>query len=129
MGPPSLGSEHRDACASWTPPRIAALVSPLPPRKAAARDDVTESHAHPLAANWRSWEQHASEGSGMAPESAALRMVAQSADAYFAAYDLKDPDREPQGPDCRPDPSRVQVMESAGGRGGGGRGRGRERVG
>lgn len=119
IGPPCAGAEQRDAWASLTPPLMADWVSP-PPRKVRAREEVTESHAHPLAANWRSWEQHASDGSGRPPTSAdARRTVAQSAEAKREAYDLNVPDREPQGPDWRPAPRREQVMESADGKGGG----------
>lgn len=118
-------AEQRDACASLTPPLMAAAVSPPPPRNADASDDVTESHAHPLAANWRNWAQHASDGSGRPPRSVLARdTVAQSADAKRAAYDLNVPDSEEQGPDWSWAPSREQVMESAGGRGEGGRGEG-----
>ena len=111
IGPPLAGSEQRDDCASLTPPEIAALVSP-PPRNADASDDVIESHAHPLAANWRSWRQHESDGSAMLPASASI--AAHDADAYLAAYDLKVPARLEQGPVCSWEPSREQVMESAG---------------
>ena len=89
IGPPCAGAEQRDAWASLTPPLMADWVSP-PPRKVRAREEVTESHAHPLAANWRSWEQHASDGSGRPPTSAdKRRTVAQSAEAKREAYDLK----------------------------------------
>ena len=47
IGPPFSGREQRDDWASLTPPTMALLAeAEPPPRKADARDDVTESHAH-----------------------------------------------------------------------------------
>ena len=85
MGPPFSGREHLEACASLTPPWIAALVSPPPPSTADASDAVTRSQVHPLAANCLSCEQHASEGSDFCSSAFAASIVAQSALAYFAA--------------------------------------------
>ena len=85
MGPPFSGSEHLDACASLTPPAIAALVSPPPPSTADASDAVTRSQVHPLDANCLSCEQHARLGSDFCSSALAASIVAQSALAYLAA--------------------------------------------
>lgn len=85
IGPPFSGSEHLDACASLTPPAIAARVSPPPPSTADASDAVTRSHVHPLDANCLSCWQHARLGSDFCSSALAASIVAQSALAYFAA--------------------------------------------
>lgn len=113
MGPPFSGSEHLDACASLTPPAIAALVSPPPPSTADASDAVTRSQVHPLEANCLSCEQQAGEGSYFESSPFAASIVAQSALAYLAAYVLNVSWRPPQGPDRSWAPRSEQVMESA----------------
>ena len=85
IGPPFSGSEHLDACASLTPPWMAALVSPPPPSTAEASEAVTRSQVHPLDANCLSCEQHARLGSERCSSALAASIVAQSALAYFAA--------------------------------------------
>ena len=113
MGPPFSGSEHLDACASRTPPAIAALVSPPPPSTADASDAVTRSQVHPLDANCRSCEQQARLGSDFCSSALAASIVAQSALAYLAAYVLNESCSPPQGPERSWAPRREQVMESA----------------
>ena len=113
MGPPFSGSEHLDACASLTPPAIAALVSPPPPSTADASEAVTRSQVHPLDANCLSCEQQARLGSERWSSALAASIVAQSALAYLAAYVLNESWSPPQGPERSWAPRSEQVMESA----------------